>query len=628
MEDMGAIQAIRKIVLRTLAVGSVLTALQYVGVWALSAHDPGSNWKYFALCEVVLWSLALFSACLSVSGRLRSVLPVLLLPLMMVVTELVNTPLLMRMSFHSGIFHYFVPCCLLAALLTWGAPRWRLLRALRSVVVYVLGCVCVALIANRVASGAGMSYDSVVAICQTTVKEGSYYFWHENNGVLLLLLVGVLMVLLVCAVRRMVGPEPPIRRSADLRFALAFFVLFSGCALAGWKASMYKKFLQPELWRLAWAPVTYAHNVRQYQEFQARRAEIVNQALASMSADARADVPDGVFVVLIGESQDRHLMGCYDGVCQTTPVQSDLRRRGDAVFFDCAYACFVQTVAAVPLAVCARNQYWPQETQKVGEVSFLDIARALGFKTVWISNQERVSSSNSPISVIADGADETVFLQDARDGAYDESMVDVLSKIDLGPRALVVLHFLGSHFPYDATYPSGFAFPESLSIYEKSVYYNDYVIGRCLDMFREKATAVIAFSDHADAVLAGKKHDPRPEKFDREMIDIPYWVWLSDRFKAERPDVVAALRRNAKYPITNDLTYDLVLGLMGVRSSGGDDRFRPTSDGYLLQTGRPLTLGGTLEIPDPLDPLSSIAGRRTVGGQSPEVAASAKEAVE
>ena len=586
---------------KSLLVGAVLfvflSACHAVVVWQLSKYDPGSNLKYVGLIEAVTAGYVLYGLVLLWNGRLRAMAVSLLMPALLIVTELINYPNLERMSYYASIYHYGSIGGAWLLLFLCAERRWPGIRRVRCVGEFLVVLLCLALVVNRTVSGAGVTNDAVVAICQTTLKEGWHYFWHENNGAwLLALLVPGAAALGIAVVRLARSPSAGGRVWSWRLCGLLggwLFVVFA----TGWAANM-DKYFKPPLLQTMQAPAHYRNDVRRYMELCGQRAAGLDEAFGKLNLACDAStVPDGVYVIVIGESLDRHLMGCYDGARETTPNQSRLKKEGQAVFFNCAYASHVQTVRVVPVAVCSGNQYRPKDDGYPTELSLLDVAKKLGFKTFWFSNQERVSNAASPISVIADAADVCAFVSEEHKDSWDTELVDRLVKADLGPRALVVLHLNGNHYPYGATFPKDFAFPEGFGVYEKSVYYNDYVLGRVLDEVLPSASVVVYFSDHADAVLKGRKHDPRPEKFDREMIDVPYWIAMSEAYRQMNGELVGRLRENSRHPITNDLTFDLMLDLMGIARKDGQE-YSPCSENYLLKSRPPLTFGGTIVIPD------------------------------
>ena len=106
-------------------------------------------------------------------------------------------------------------------------------------------------------------------------------------------------------------------------------------------------------------------------------------------------------------------------------------------------------------------------------------------------------------------------------------------------------------------------------------------------------------SDHADAVSIGKGHDPRPNKFDKEMIEIPMWFWFSKEYQQRHPDKLVQIQNSRSKSITNDLVFNMLIDIMQLPISVELEKYSPLSLDYILDTLQPRTLGGQLLIPSP-----------------------------
>jgi heptose-I-phosphate ethanolaminephosphotransferase len=298
-------------------------------------------------------------------------------------------------------------------------------------------------------------------------------------------------------------------------------------------------------------------------------------------------------------------MGCYNSQHSTTPFQDNLRKQQGAIFFDRIYACHVQTTKAVPMIVTLYNQYIKKEKSKFSDaelsLSLLDIAKNNGYNVYWISNQEKISTYNSIITSIAASATQCIFMSDLNNQtSYDHEILPILQKINFSQRSLVIIHLMGNHSPYGLTFPRKMSFPDNLDPYEKSVYYNDKVMQQITEFFQTRGASLITYvSDHSDAVSIGKMHDPRPNEFHFEMIEIPMWIWTSREYCQKYPKINEKLHSISNKVITNDLVFNIYMDLMQFQHIDKIDKYSPLSDNYILDTEPPKTLDGKLEIPNP-----------------------------
>lgn len=117
-------------------------------------------------------------------------------------------------------------------------------------------------------------------------------------------------------------------------------------------------------------------------------------------------------------------------------------------------------------------------------VSLLEVAEKAGFETVWISNQVQYGAFDTPISIIADEANQQKWINNTVGAKvdinfYDEKLVEEIDNINITDKMLIVIHLMGSHAPYEDRYPSNFAkfgIVNKVDRYDNSILYTDYVM--------------------------------------------------------------------------------------------------------------------------------------------------------
>ena len=297
-------------------------------------------------------------------------------------------------------------------------------------------------------------------------------------------------------------------------------------------------------------------------------------------------VPDGVYILVIGESLNREHMNVYGYPRENTPFQSQAAKDEHYTFFDRAYASYTQTIPALLFSLTEKNQY--DTSRRYGTATLIDMARAAGFTTTWISNQSREGKWDTPIGEIGETSDVQYWVNEyvgdevvAKD--CDDVLISYLAKVDPdNRRQLIVVHLMGSHIPYWDRYPSEFyRYPydrgatrsdEQILVdeYDNSVYYNDYVMHGIMDtaIHYLHADGVLYFSDHGDEIF--KKEETDEEKFHYDRVRIPLWVYTSDRYREIFSDTYGRMKEREHTVFTNDMIYDTLLGLMGIRASHYD----------------------------------------------------------
>jgi heptose-I-phosphate ethanolaminephosphotransferase len=91
------------------------------------------------------------------------------------------------------------------------------------------------------------------------------------------------------------------------------------------------------------------------------------------------------------------------------------------------------------------------------------------------------------------------------------------------------------------------------------------------------------------------------------MTHIPLLIWLSDKFMASQPERVKTLRGHADRVWTNDLLYDLLVGLTGVSVEAYDPKYDLSSSSYQLDWSTALTLHGRRRVIDDPDLVPALA---------------------
>ena len=331
--------------------------------------------------------------------------------------------------------------------------------------------------------------------------------------------------------------------------------------------------------------------------------------------------PDGVYVLVIGESLTRDHMNVYGYQRKTTPFQSAAIIDPHYTFFNHGYSCYTQTVQVLTEALTEKNQY--NDMTLSDAYSIIDMAREAGFRTTWISNQSRFGVWDTPIGAIGSACDDQYWINqyvgtDVVTKDYDTALIPYLDKVDPNNRRqLIVVHLMGSHVSYWDRYPSEFyhwpANPgETRSTeeimndeYDNSVLFNDYVMENIMNkaVHRLHADSVLYFSDHGEQVTERPGHNA--DQFDYTMVHIPFWVYTSDAYRMSHPAEVATMTARRNMPFSNDMLYDTFMGIMGLTAAHYDptaDIFSPKFDKDITTL---MTMYGNVMIRNDVEQLGS-----------------------
>ncbi len=305
-----------------------------------------------------------------------------------------------------------------------------------------------------------------------------------------------------------------------------------------------------------------------------------------VAAPAKASPKPGTVIVVIGESASRTFMSAYDNprtANDTTPWLRQQKTNNNFIIFKNAYTSRVNTVLSLERALTEKNQYNDKEFNK--SATILDIAHKAGYYTSWYSNQGTTDISDTPNTVVGKTADTSKWTcQDINASQYDGTLLNYLKEVDPHKNNFVVLHFMGSHDNYQNRYPPEFAKwgdpskNEPPLNYDNSLYYSDYVLSQIYAYAKEHLNlqVMLYFSDHGTVPNGRRNPDMNPFAANR----IPMFVYLSPEYQSLYPQTTAALNNNKDKYFTNDLVYDMVCGLLNIKSNRYDETQSIASDKY------------------------------------------------
>jgi heptose-I-phosphate ethanolaminephosphotransferase len=312
---------------------------------------------------------------------------------------------------------------------------------------------------------------------------------------------------------------------------------------------------------------------------------------------------DETFLVIIGESQNRKHMSAYGYSRDTTPWLAAQRANDNFVIMENGYACNTLTMLALSQALTEKSQYNHKALDK--SYSLIDIAKAAGFKTYWISNQAQYGSYNTPITLIANCADEKIWLNSdsSASSPYDEKVLPALLSINSKGKKVIFIHLYGNHWEYNHRYPhekygkfdnSSYAGKvvdlQKLNAYDNSIYYNDCVTEKIFQYAKQNwnVSSIVYFSDHGEAVVSNNKHIP--SKYEDDMGTVPVYFYFSDEYIKAHPAIVARTKKNKDIYFTNDMMYDALLDLWGITTPYYNAKENFLSNEYGYGAGKLLIL--------------------------------------
>lgn len=146
---------------------------------------------------------------------------------------------------------------------------------------------------------------------------------------------------------------------------------------------------------------------------------------------------DGLFVIVLGESQTKTHMSAYGYHRNTTPWLKSKLSSDNFIVLGNAFSCYISTVPALSQALTAVNQY--SSLQLAQAPSILEIANASGYETWWFSNQNKFGVWDTPTTIIANQAGHTKWINTSigetiRSPFFDDKLIELINKIPDTPK--------------------------------------------------------------------------------------------------------------------------------------------------------------------------------------------------
>ena len=423
--------------------------------------------------------------------------------------------------------------------------------------------------------------DTLLAIAQTNIQEGIEYAKDNFSCKTIFLIILANASVFFVAIK---NTQKILWNKYNL-----FLVLFciTACLVGVYK---YRDNIITDI------PKQASKTLAQYKNFSKERTDRkdnMSKLLLSHKPEA------GVYVLVIGESQNRAHMQAYDYHRATTPWLDSMKNDKNMLLFTKAYSCHTHTVPTLLYALTAKNQY--NNIAVKNAVSVLEVAEAAGFETVWLSNQVKYSAWDTPVTSIASEANQQKWInstlgESTNTDYFDGKLIEELEKTKITDKMLIVMHLMGNHGSYEQRYPKAFEKYDgknTIDKYDNSIIYNDYVMSQVYKRARKipNFKGLVYCSDHADAIDKNLSHDAA--QFDFDMTHIPLYIYLSDSYIQNNSAKYKSLEKQKNKLFTNDLLFNLMLGVLGINLNNiYEPNNDPTADTFDNNKERFKTLYG------------------------------------
>lgn len=301
----------------------------------------------------------------------------------------------------------------------------------------------------------------------------------------------------------------------------------------------------------------YADEVRSVGDVRAQRMGLSLAPVTFLDGDTESP---RTYVFIIGESANRNHLSLYGYGRETSPRLEAMR--GELSVFDDVISPDTHTIPSLRKVLLFSDL--AEDGNILASPSLLTLFNSAGFTTYWISNQAVNVDGATGVRVFAEDAQESAFLNMARDEgrsvSYDAVLLPQLKKLLRNgvARKAIFIHLMGSHLTYALRYPPEFGvfsstkeIPDApyrsernkhyINTYDNSLRYTDFIVSQIIEDVKKAGgrSFVVYFSDHGQEV-----YDTRPVRGQiandpsKHMLDIPFLCWFSPEYQAANPELM------------------------------------------------------------------------------------------
>ena len=180
---------------------------------------------------------------------------------------------------------------------------------------------------------------------------------------------------------------------------------------------------------------------------------------------------------------------------------------------------------------------------------------------------------------------------------YDDDMLSAFMKESrsyenhrsTSKHSLYIFHLMGQHSDAAKRFPSSDdlkVFKASdirradlsdsqkqiIADYDNATCYNDYVIGRIINMFKDSPSVIVYLSDHGEEVydyrlFVGRTHERNKKKEAiKYQYDIPMMIWCSDKYIQNHPQHMERIRQAVSKPMSSDILPHTLFHLASIKT--------------------------------------------------------------
>ncbi len=485
-------------------------------------------------------------------------------------------------------------------------PRWVVV--LTGLFLILIAVSPLAFISYKLSFGTPMAKEALFAIFQSNSSEGiEFVSDFISLKAIAVFLVSVALILSIIWWHKNSQIKKP-NFSAWLSLLLSMVIIASIYAFEAKLPKLIETSLRE-----------YKAELDQFKKLQEKRK------ISSEQIRAVKNQKDETYVVILGESLNKHHMQIYGYPRNTTPRLQSMLDSDELHKFQNTYSNHTHTMPVLSLALTEAAQ--DKKKNYYESASIVEVFNAAGFETAWLTNQNLLGAWDNLVSIVANQSNKVVGINSSigrttKGQRFDGDLLQPFAKElkrGQGKNKLIFVHLMGNHGSYCSRFPDDFntykgaldisvfgknisenkALEGTVNCYDNSVLYNDYVVSSMIDLVKQQdgVSSVFYIADHADDVLSRLGHNSA--NFTDSMTQIPFLAWFSQEYKQRYPEKVKQLTEAQNTLFPNDRLYDTIIGWSDIGTHLYRSEFDLTNERYAISAKSAETLHGRRKYADP-----------------------------
>lgn len=359
-------------------------------------------------------------------------------------------------------------------------------------------------------------------------------------------------------------------------------------------------------------PTAYFYNLATYYSERKKllaSIKVKKHFLFGVNINEKFNQQKRIALLIIGETSRAKNWSLNGYPRETNPKLKNLK---NLVNFNSAITSATHTRESIQLALTRAR---PENLEPIyKEKSIIGAYKEAGYKTIWVSNQNKISPVDTPVTAIAKESDDQIFTNKDYEvnPSFDEDLLPIIKAklADNQGKLLLIVHTLGSHEIYRKRYPKEFEkyipvtsgddynfssddIREKLvNSYDNSILYTDHIIVSIVEFLKEtnEIGFMMYFSDHGENLLddGGTRFGHGGVIPTNYVLEIPLLAWFSDSYISSHQYLFNKINNNNHNPVSLNGLFDTMLDLSGlsIESNIGNQSFleKRTAERTVLTT--------------------------------------------